>query len=175
MRIIAGRLKSRQFRSPSGHRSHPMSEKMRGALFNALGDVEGLRVLDAFAGSGAVAFEAVSRGATAVALDSSTAAIRAMKDNVEALGIQDRCKVTRANSSTWSDNNRDLRFDVVICDPPYDQIRPDILQKLTRHLLPGGLYVLSWPGHEEPLDFDDLTKVTTSNFGDSQLLFFRKS
>ena len=62
MRIIAGSLGGRVFKAPSGHRTHPMSEKIRGAIFNALGDISDLTVLDAFTGSGALCFEAVSRG-----------------------------------------------------------------------------------------------------------------
>ncbi|MBX4199607.1 RsmD family RNA methyltransferase, partial [Candidatus Saccharibacteria bacterium] len=53
MRIISGQLKGRNFASPRGHKTHPMSDKMRGALFNILGDIEGLSFLDAFSGSGA--------------------------------------------------------------------------------------------------------------------------
>jgi 16S rRNA (guanine966-N2)-methyltransferase len=83
MRIIAGRLGGRHFASPQGRRTHPMSDKMRGALFNALGDIDGLSVLDAFAGSGALAFEAVSRGAGhAVAIDVDKSAQRAIAENI---------------------------------------------------------------------------------------------
>ena len=66
MRIIAGYLGGRQFNSPRSNRTHPMSDKARGGLFNALGDISGLTVLDAFAGSGALSFEAISRGAESV-------------------------------------------------------------------------------------------------------------
>ena len=66
MRVIAGRLGGRNFDSPKTQRTHPMSDKVRGALFNALGDLGGLTVLDAFAGSGACSLEAASRGATEV-------------------------------------------------------------------------------------------------------------
>jgi 16S rRNA (guanine966-N2)-methyltransferase len=54
MRIISGRLGGRQFEAPKGHKTHPMSEKMRGALFNVLGDISGLNVFDAYGGSGAM-------------------------------------------------------------------------------------------------------------------------
>lgn len=61
MRIISGIYGGRTIQSPSGHKTHPMSEKMRGAIFNALGDIKGLSFLDAYGGSGAVALEAISR------------------------------------------------------------------------------------------------------------------
>src|SRR5438445_6894886 len=102
MRIIAGRLGGRQFASPRGHRTHPMSDKMRGALFNALGDLSGLTVLDAFAGSGALAFEAVSRGAQhVVAIDVDKSAQRTIAKNITALGLADRVKLVRASAGAW--------------------------------------------------------------------------
>ncbi|MEI6237412.1 MAG: RsmD family RNA methyltransferase [Candidatus Saccharibacteria bacterium] len=63
MRIVAGNLRGHHFDSPKNAKTHPMSDKMRGALFNMLGDIEGLTVFDAFGGSGALSFEAISRGA----------------------------------------------------------------------------------------------------------------
>src|ERR1700756_1715958 len=102
MRIIAGRLGGRRFASPRGHRTHPMSDKMRGALFNSLGELAGLSVLDAFAGSGALAFEAVSRGAKgAVAIDLDRSAQQAIAANITALGLQDQVKLVRASAGAW--------------------------------------------------------------------------
>lgn len=176
MRVISGQLRGRQFKSPPGRRSHPMSEKMRGALFNSLGDISGLSVLDAYAGSGAIAFESISRGAaSAVAIDKSILAYRTIKKNLDSLDLEEVVKVTRANISTWSDNNVDLEFDVVIVDPPYDDIRPNVLEKLVTHLKKGGTYVLSWPGTEEVEDLSGLTIIKHTNYGDSTLVFFRKS
>ncbi|MCA9330109.1 RsmD family RNA methyltransferase, partial [Candidatus Saccharibacteria bacterium] len=63
MRIISGKLGSRQFIAPKGFATHPMGDRVRTALFNTLGDIVGLTVLDAFGGSGAISFEAISRGA----------------------------------------------------------------------------------------------------------------
>jgi 16S rRNA (guanine966-N2)-methyltransferase len=176
MRIIAGQLRGRQFKSPPGHRSHPMSEKMRGALFNALGDLQDLTVLDAYGGSGALAFEAASRGASSViTIEKSVLAYRTIKKNVEALDLSDTVKATRANVSTWSDNNDDLRFDVVLADPPYDDIRTNILEKLADHLETGGLYVLSWPGSEETPSLAGLRLNKRSDYGDSTLVFYNKT
>ena len=84
-----------------------MSDKVRGALFNALGDVNGLTVLDAFAGSGALSLEAVSRGArSVVAVDIDSEAFKTIVSNVETLGIEDRVTVLRKNISGWARNNQ---------------------------------------------------------------------
>ena len=176
MRIIAGQLRGRQFKSPHGRRSHPMSEKMRGALFNVLGDIDGLSLLDAYAGSGALSYEAISRGAkSAMAIEKSAFAYRTIKKNIESLDLEELVHATRANISTWSDNNDDLQFDVVVCDPPYDDIRPNILEKLIRNLKAGGTFVLSWPGSEEIEQIKHLEIIKNTNYGDSQLVFYKKT
>ena len=176
MRIIAGQLRGRQSKSPRSHRSHPMSEKMRGALFNVLGDINGLTFLDAYAGSGAMAYEAISRGASkATTVEKSILAYRTIKNNVEALSLGEQIKASRANITTWSDNNVDLEFDVVIADPPYNDIKPNVLEKLVRHLKKDGIYVLSWPGSEDIEDIKGLEIIKHTDYGDSKLVFFRKS
>src|ERR1039458_7477259 len=97
MRVIAGFLGGRNFDSPGGHRTHPMSDKVRGAIFGVLGDIKGLTVLDAFAGSGALAIEAISRGAKrAVAIEVDKGAHTVITENIKALGIEDRIKAVRA-------------------------------------------------------------------------------
>ena len=175
MRVIAGRLGGRVFESPRGHRTHPMSEKARGAIFNALGDVEGLTFLDAYAGSGAVAIEAISRGATsALAIDVDIDAVKAISANVEALSLGDSMTVLRKNISGWSRNNQAKQFDIVVADPPYDDIRPNVLERLAVHVAPGGLLVLSWPGSEPVRAFAGLSQVSHKSFGDIQLVFYRK-
>jgi len=88
MRIIAGRLGGRLFDSPHSHKTHPMSDKARGALFNILGDISGMSVLDPFAGTGAISFEAVSRGAAgAVAIELDKQAQKVITANIASLGL----------------------------------------------------------------------------------------
>jgi len=177
MRIIAGTLGGRQFEAPHGHRTHPMSEKARGGLFNALGDIEGLTVLDAFAGTGALGFEALSRGAASViAIDTERHAAETIERSASSLGVGTAIKVIKANASGWSDNNPDATFDLVLLDPPYDNIKINLLQKLTKHVRTnGGLLVLSWPGHEETPLLDSLEEVKDQNYGDAQLVFYRRN
>jgi 16S rRNA (guanine966-N2)-methyltransferase len=175
MRVIAGRLGGRNFESPHTRRTHPMSDKVRGALFNALGDLNGLSVLDAFSGSGACAIEAVSRGASKVlAIDVDVEAVKTIAENVKTLGLTDEIDVRRKNISGWSRNSQNKQFDVVLADPPYDDIRPDVLERLMVHIVPGGLFVLSWPGSEPVREFDGLKVVSHKTYGDAQLVFYRR-
>jgi 16S rRNA (guanine966-N2)-methyltransferase len=175
MRVIAGRLGGRNFDSPRTHRTHPMSDKIRGALFNALGGLGGLTVLDAFAGSGACSIEAVSRGAASVlAIDVDVEAVKTIAENVQLLKLDESITLRRKNISGWSRNNQDKQFDIVLADPPYDDIRPDVLERLTVHIRPGGLLVLSWPGSEPVRAFAGLEVVSHKTYGDAQLVFYRR-
>lgn len=152
-----------------------MADRVRGGLFNALGDIEGLTVLDAFAGSGALSFEAVSRGAlSALAIDIDKSAQNAIVQSIKQLDLVGKVKLVRANASGWSDNNPDMLFDIVIAAPPYDDLQPKLVTKLTRHVKLDGLYVLDWPGKLEPPEFDNFEIVAGKSYGDAQLVFYRK-
>ncbi len=175
MRVIAGKLGGRTFDSPHGNRTHPMSEKARGSLFNALGDIEGLTFLDAYAGSGAIAIEAVSRGAESVlAIDVDIEAVKSMTAAVKDLKLTEHITVLRKNISGWSRNHQQMQFDIVVADPPYDDIRPNVLENLFVHVKPGGLFVLSWPGSEHVREFNGASVVGHKELGDIQLVFYRK-
>lgn len=175
MRIIAGKLGGRVFQAPHGHRTHPMADKIRGALFNVLGDIEDLTVLDAFAGSGGLSFEAISRGAkSAIAIDHDEPAYRALTRNIKDLGLELEVKAIKANASGWSDNNPEAQFDIVLLDPPYDDIKPALLEKLANHAKPGGMVVLSLPPNSGA-SLDSRFQILSSKpYGDAQLVFYRK-
>jgi 16S rRNA (guanine966-N2)-methyltransferase len=177
MRIIAGTLKGRTIHEPHGHKTHPMSEKVRGALFNALGDIEGLTFLDAFAGSGALAFEAVSRGAkSVVAVEMDKHAHNAIVESVKDIHLAKEVKVTKANVGGWSIHNMEKKFDIVLLDPPHDDVRPDLLQLLmNRHVKKGGIAVLSYPGHAAVPKYEDMEMLNNKKYGDIQLVFYRKT
>jgi len=177
MRIIAGDLKGREFKSPHANRTHPMSDKVRGALFNTLGDIEGLTFLDAFAGSGALAFEAASRGAVEVtAIEKDRAAHGVIDQNTDELGLAGKVHAVRANSGGWSIHNMEREFDVVILAPPYGDLQETLLATLAkRHVKKDGLLVLDWPGKLEAPVFESLKQIAEKNYGDAQLIFYRKS
>ena len=163
------------FESPRGHRTHPMSEKIRGAIFNMLGDIKGLEFFDAFSGTGALAIEAISRGAkkvTAVELDID--AFKTIMLNIKDLGIDDRVTVHRKDAKSWSRNNKDTQFDVVLIDPPYDAVPYVLLHKLATHTKKGDLVVYSLPpDHDFKLN-SDYELVSEKVYGDATLVIYRK-
>jgi 16S rRNA (guanine966-N2)-methyltransferase len=175
VRIIAGRLGGRTFQSPPGHKTHPMSDKMRGALFNALGDIAGLSVLDAFAGSGAISFEAISRGAAqTLAIDSNRQAQRTIKENITQLNLQGRVKLVSANAAAWL-STTDQTFDVVLCDPPYDDVKPSLLEQLAERCKPAGIVAFSLPPDQAVQLSAAYELVSRKAYGDAGLSFFRRT
>lgn len=175
MRVIAGRLGGRQFDSPGTFRTHPMSDKARGALFNILGDIGGMQVLDAFAGTGALSFEAVSRGASgALAIDSDRTAQRVIERNIKSLGLQNEVKLVKASAGAWLSTSHDETFDLVLCDPPYNDLQPNLLARLAQRVAPDGLLVLSWPQDVELPELNSLELIENRNYGDMQLAFYRR-
>lgn len=175
MRIIAGTLRGRQFDSPHHHKTHPMSEKMRGALFNVLGDISGLSVFDAYGGSGAIAFEAISRGAeTALITEVDPAVARTIAANIAKLHIDDNVRLIRINAASYSQNYPHKHFDIVICDPPYDAIHPTQIMQLGNSVKVDGLLVISKPTGSADFDFDNLNLLSKKNYGDGTLVFYRK-
>lgn len=151
-----------------------MSEKVRGAIFGALGDIKGLSVLVPFGGSGALAIESISRGAKqAVVIEVDKGAHGVIKDNLESLGIAERIKATRAFAGAWSTRHQADLFDLILADPPYDNMPYRDLKRLPRHLKEAGILVLSWPGKAEPLRFEGLEIIQAKNYGDAQLVFYK--
>ena len=177
MRIIAGVLGGRIFDSPGGHRTHPMSEKIRGAIFNSLGDIEGLRVLDPFAGSGALSFEAISRGAAmAVVLDSNKLAYETIRKNIQSLGLEDKIKASLIYAGSWHTRHKNDTFDLVLLDPPYDDLEPETAEKLALHTKKGGVAVFSLPPHGRiVLSEKQFSLLSSKNYGDATLAFYRRT
>jgi 16S rRNA (guanine966-N2)-methyltransferase len=174
MRIVAGQLGGRTFDSPSGHHTHPMGERVRGALFNTLGDITGLMVLDAFAGSGGLGFEAISRGAGhVVAIEPDRLAQRAIAENTSRLAIADRVKLVRAKAQSWLSTTQES-FDIVLCDPPYGNVNEELLKDLSDRTKPGGITVFSLPPGYDPGIGTSYKLLQKKDYGDAVLFFFRR-
>jgi 16S rRNA (guanine(966)-N(2))-methyltransferase RsmD len=135
LRVVAGEYGGRRLRAPAGAATRPTQDKVREALFSILGDVEGLRVLDLFAGSGALGIEALSRGAAAATfVDSDSSAVAAVRANLGALGLA--ATVTRRDALGFLGSDEGA-YDLVFCDPPYDSA--DRLAAPLAELLPARL------------------------------------
>jgi 16S rRNA (guanine966-N2)-methyltransferase len=175
MRIISGELKGRTFDSPANIHTHPMSEKMRGALFNILGDITDLIVFDAYGGSGALAFEAISRGArSALVCESNKSVARTILANIKELAIAERVRLVIANSASWSQNNISAKFDLVICDPPYNDIKIEQLSLIAHTVKDKGLFILSLPPIYPRPQYTGLQLEKDTVYGDGSLVFYRK-
>jgi len=174
VKLIAGTHRARKFKAPKGFRTHPMSERIRGALFNSIIDISGLTLLDAFAGSGALSFEAVSRGAgQATAIERDFKAFGFLKDNVEELGMEDRVSISRANVSSWSKTNKEKKYDIVICDPPHNDMQLPKLQRLSVHLKPTSLFIVCYPTSDDTPVFEGLKMIDDIIYGNASVAYYR--
>mgnify|MGYP000893576853 CR=1 FL=1 len=139
-----------------------------------MADVSGLSFLDAFSGSGAVALEAISRGADkAVAVEVDKKAYSVIEKNVEMLGIGDKVRVVRAYVNAWSTRHQSELFDIIVADPPYDDIPLRDMKILPRHLKTDGLLVLSFPKKADWYPFEGCELIQSKSYGDSTLHIYQ--
>ena len=177
MRIIAGEARSRQLKTPEGRDTRPTLDRVRENMFNILRmRVPDARVLDLFAGSGALSLEAVSRGAAfAVMVDHDRAAIAAERANVEALRFGDRTRVLsmdwrRAVSLLQAENER---FDLVFLDPPYAmRDMTEVMTALTPLLNEDALVVLEHQADVMPATADGYRMTDNRKYGYVGVSFF---
>lgn len=146
MRVVAGRLGGRRLVAPPGPATRPTSDRVREALFSVLGPaVEGARVLDLYAGSGALGIEALSRGAAAaVFVDRAPAAIAAIRANLDALGIEGDVRRRHAREAVRAAAARQEAYDLVFLDPPYRraaELGRELSEALPAVLAPGARVV----------------------------------
>lgn len=180
LRITAGEWKGRSFIAPSNENTRPTQAKLRQALFNSIQThVPEARVLDLFAGSGALGFEALSRGAQFVTfVESSRLVIPILRKNVENFKAQDRVHLLQgAVEESFPQILRSGPYDLVLADPPYAagwELR--LLTDLSWEslLIPGGLLCLEWsPAQarqkELPAEIACLVKTREKHYGDSML------
>ncbi len=176
MRVIAGELKGQRLVAPRGWRVRPTSDRVREAVFSALGDVEGARVLDLFCGTGALAIEALSRGAaSAVLVDRDT---RPALGNVERLGLGGRTELIRADAERWlAECGADAdppRFDLVFVDAPYrlaDRVGQALDRHLPRVLAESGRAVVE-SGARGPLRIASLEPLRQRRYGAADVSFY---
>lgn len=167
--ITAGRYRGRGILTPGGA-THPMGSRERLALFNILGGrVTGARVLDAFAGSGALGIEALSRGARDVVfVENNARAAGVIRENLHTLGLDATVMQGRVSSVAPELG----QLEVILADPPYDNFSLTEVASLVPALADGGMLVLSHPG--EPPALEGLTLKKTRQYAAAHLSFYTK-
>lgn len=174
LRIIAGKLGGRTIATSDSFKTHPMGERVRASLFNILGDLSELEVLDAFAGSGSLGFEAMSRGARSVVfIERDRRAQQVITQNIDELGVSRLAKLIKASVSQWQKTSVDMSFDLIFADPPYNDLQLSTVFSLKNHLKPNGLMVLSYPGRESAPTVNGVVVVDNRSYGDAALAFYR--
>ena len=170
MRVIAGDLKGQRLVAPRGWKVRPTSDRAREAIFSVLGErVAGARVLDLYCGTGALAIEALSRGAArATLVDRDT---RAALGNVERLGLGGRAELVRADASRWlagrTGGEDAPLFDLVFIDAPYrlaDRVGQELDTHLPRLLSEGGRAIVE-SGARRPLHIESLPQLRRRRYG----------
>ncbi len=169
MRVIAGDFKGQQLVAPRGWKVRPTSDRAREAIFSVLGErVERARVLDLYCGTGALAIEALSRGAArATLVDRDT---RAALGNVERLGLGERVELVRADVSRWlaqRESGEEPVFDLVFVDAPYrlaDRVGQELDSRLPGLLAEGGRAIVE-SGARRPLRIDSLPRLRQRRYG----------
>ena len=177
MRIIAGRFKGRRLKTPSWDGLRPTSDKLRETLFNILAPrVDGARVLDGYAGTGAVGIEALSRGAAHVAfVEQNRRATALIRQNLAACGVEQGYTIHCGEIvSALHRLPADARFDLILLDPPYDAENvADALGAAASRLAEGGVLVLERATRREPELPEALARVRDVRSGDSTLTFMK--
>jgi 16S rRNA (guanine(966)-N(2))-methyltransferase RsmD len=181
VRIVAGTARGHPLLAPKGRQIRPTSDRVRESLFNVLGQwMDGLSVLDLYAGTGALALEALSRGAErAVLVDQDGEAIRLCRENAEALGFTERAEILALPVARAAPllAQRDQPFDLVFADPPYAaRAVSDTLELVERDrlLATDGTLVIEHDRREPAVDRSGgLSRVDQRRFGDTRVSLYR--
>ena len=175
MRVIGGRYKGRRLKSPDWPGLRPTSDKLRETLFNILAPhIDGARVVDGYAGTGAIGIEALSRGAAHVTfIEKNRRAAALIEENLKACGVEAGYTIRCADVVAALDAPASA-FDLILLDPPYDTENVSAaLDAVARHLAGDGLVVLERATRREPEESAALQRVRDVKSGDSTLSFYR--
>ncbi len=181
LKIVAGSAKGRKLRGPKSQGIRPAAARVRESLFQILGDLQGKKVLDLFAGTGSMGLEALSRGADeAVFVDPNQAAVSLLFHNLKATGFQDRSHILKKKAAAAVEilHKKGFRYDLIFLDPPYDKGFVDAtLKKLKSHplLAEGGLLLCEHSPREIPAFLSGLEVADERKYGQTIVTFLRET
>ena len=188
IRLISGIFKNHKITAPNSRQTHPMSERTRNAIFNTIQtDIPGAKILDAFAGTGALGLEAISRGAKgAVFIEKNRLAQKILAENLQIIKKNPESgttKLVRSSISGWLSSTQSQfelgeiseipTFDVIFADPPYYDPQFPTIEKLSKRLNAGGILVLSQPKELENFESENLFLISEKLYSGAKILFFR--
>jgi 16S rRNA (guanine966-N2)-methyltransferase len=174
MRIIAGTHRGRRIAAPKGAHTRPTGDRVREALFDLVGPVDGASVLDLYAGSGALGLEALSRGAArCVFAETDPAACRVIRRNLEQLGLEGVVAQRDAGAFLRGEVAAGARHDLILVDPPYERweaLEPELAPLLAAAVAPSGIVVVETGATVEPTL--SLDPMTSRRYGSARLTLF---
>lgn len=164
MRIIAGTLRRRQLKAPKGQITRPTTDRVKESLFNMLTsrfDFEQSDVLDLFAGTGSLGFEAISRGATSVTfVEQNAKVMKCCRGNARQLEVEDTCVFFQTDAVSFLRSYKGPPFDVVFADPPYElEALPRLPDRVMPFVAPHGIFALE---HDQSNNYEDHPLLETS-------------
>jgi len=179
MRVITGKARGVQLKTPEGMETRPTTDRVKEALFSIIHfDIPGARVLDLFGGTGQLGIEALSRGAkSAVFVDAREESCRLIKENLKRTHLEQDAKVVRSDYLAYLSRAKE-QFDIILLDPPYAEVfLENALKRITEIdiLHSGGIIVAERPlGKELPWEFDGFERSRDYKYGKILLTIYRK-
>ena len=179
MRVISGKARGVNLKTPEGMSTRPTADRVKVALFSIIQfDLPGAKILDLFGGTGQLGIEALSRGAkSAVFVDASDAACKLILENLKRVKLESDAQIIRSDYMAYLARCRE-HFDIVFLDPPYAEVfLENSLKKLTEIdiLETGGIIVAERPVEKELcLEFPGFTRSKDYKYGNTLLTFYRK-
>ena len=180
MRVITGKARGVQLKTPDGMTTRPTSDRVKEAMFSIIQfEIPGARVLDLFGGTGQLGIEALSRGAkSAVFVDAGEPACRLIRENLKRTRLENDGKVIRADYLDYLKRCRET-FDIIFLDPPYAEVFLENALKCIAEidiLQSGGIIVTERPvGKELPWDFEGFTRSKDYKYGNTVLTIYRRN
>lgn len=179
MRVITGKARGVQLKTPDGMQTRPTADRVKEALFSIINfDIPGAKVLDLFAGTGQLGIEALSRGASsAVFVDGREDACKIVRENLRRTKLESQAKVIRSDYLDYLRRSKE-RFDIIFLDPPYaEEFLENALTCITEIdiLQTGGIIITERPlGKNLPFEFDGFTRSKDYKYGNTLLALYRK-
>ena len=179
MRVITGKARGINLKTPEGLQTRPTTDRVKEALFSVIHfDVPGARVLDLFGGTGQLGIEALSRGAKrAVFVDESEKACKLIRENLKRTRLEQEATVLRGDYLAYL-GRCTKKFDIILLDPPYAEVfLENALKRITEIdiLETGGIIVTERPlGKELPYDFEGYTRSKDYKYGNTLITLYRK-